>query len=178
MAVTEAEKYRSLLPTDRNPHWLQNGIVWDNSGTNWQLQFCLSFVFLFLFLFVWLYLKIANHDIKRERCCHIVCFPNVTFRCSAVTLYFSDSKNSNSCAGYAHACRHIHTDLREDTCAQANKHIKQHQTVSKWKSVSFMDCVMLQIIFYLVWHGSDFLRQCRSDWKTRFWYLAWQLHSN
>lgn len=119
MVVTEAENYRSLPPTDRNSHWLQNRIVWDNSGTNWQLQFCLSFVFPFLSLFVWLHLKIANHDIKRERCCHIVCFPIVTLCCSAVTLYFSDSKNSNSCThthrltwGYMHKGKQTKSNIK------------------------------------------------------------------
>lgn len=34
------------------PTRLQNGIVWDNSGTNWQLQFCLSFVLFFLPFFL------------------------------------------------------------------------------------------------------------------------------
>lgn len=44
-AATKKDSSRSLLPTDRNAHWLQIGMVWDNSGTNWQLQLCLSFVF-------------------------------------------------------------------------------------------------------------------------------------
>lgn len=136
MAATEAGKYRKLLPTDRNPHWLQNGIVRGDSGTNWQLQFCFSFVFLFVVLFVWLHLKIANHVIKRQHCCHIVCFPNVTFLCSAVTLYFSDSKNSHSCAGGCSACTHTRRPARGYMLKrkQTQSNIKQYQSENQCPS--------------------------------------------
>lgn len=96
---------------------------WDSLG---QLRdklttsiFIFPLFFLLLLLFVWLHLKIVNRCIKNGKSsCHIVCFPNVTFPCSAVTFHFFQiPKNSNSCAGCACACSHIQTEWHEDACA-------------------------------------------------------------
>lgn len=100
----------------------------------------------------------------------LFCKCNLSLLCSH-SLFFRFQKIPT------HACTNTRAHMWIDARKQTNR-IKQHQRVSKWKSVSFMDCVMLQIIFCFAWHSSDFLRQCRSDLKIRFWYLTWQLHSN
>lgn len=158
MTVTEAEKYRKLLPTDRNPHWLQNGIVWDNSGTNWQLQFCVSFVFLFSVLFVRLHLKIANHDIKRHHCCHTVCSPNVTFRCSAVTLYFSDFKCLNSRVGKVHVSTHVHRLAQGCTLKrkQTKSNVRRYQSENQ--------CPSWIVWLFSVWFGTALIFKTGQIW--------------
>lgn len=158
-ALTEAEKCAQKC--DRNPHWLQNGIVWDNSGTNWQLQFCLSFCF---FLFVWLAFEDCQSRYQKRTLLSYSLFSKRNLF-AALQSHSISQIPKNSCWMPTHTHRLARGYVRK---RQTNK-IKQHQTVSKWKSVSFMDCVMLLIIFCSAWHSSDFLRQCRSDFKIRFW---------
>lgn len=138
MAVTDR------LPADRNPH---QAAEWDSLGqlryklTTSILPFlCFCFFLLlslsFHFLCVWLHLKIPNCNIKRERCCHTVCFPNVTFCCSSVRLNsseFKKTKNRRKIYLMCRACRCtcLHTNRRvHGHTLQTNK-IKQHQTASK-----------------------------------------------
>lgn len=156
------ERQWSLLPTDRNPHWLQIGMVWDNSGTNWQLQFCLSFVFLLFTPLCSAAFEDCQSLYEKRKLLSYSLFSkcNLSMLCSHIPFFFfSDSKYLNSCAGYAHACMPAHTYTQTGMTIhvheQTNEH-KQHQTVSKWKSLSFMDCVMLQIVICLAWHSADF----------------------
>lgn len=166
-SATKKESSKSLLPADRNPHWLQTGMVWDNSGTNWQLQLCLSFVSVLFLLFVGLHLKIVNRCMKRGSSCHIVCFPNVTSSCSAVTFHIFQIPNIETRVRATHMQAHI--DWEKEPCI--NKH-KQHQKESKRKCESVLDCVMLQTVISLAWHDADgffllLLFQRRSDLKIR-----------
>lgn len=92
---------------------------------NFNRAFLLCSVF--LLLFVGLHLKIVNRCMKRGSSCHIVCFPNVTSSCSAVTFHIFQIPNTET--HVRATLMHAHIDWEKETCI--NKH--KHQTESKWK---------------------------------------------
>lgn len=173
----------SVLPTDRNPHWLQIGMVWDNSGTNWQLQFCLSFVFLLFTPLCSAAFEDCQSLYEKRKLLSYSLFSkcNLSMLCSRIS-FFSDSKYLNSCVGYTHACVPAHTytaDWHEDTCAWTNKRTQTTSNSIKVKiSVLHGLCDVTDCYLLGLAQRRFFLRRCRSDLKIRFWYLAWQLQSD
>lgn len=174
-AATKKDSCRSLLPTDRNPHWLQIGMIWDNSGTNWQLQSCFSFVFCLFTPLCWAAFEDCQslHE-KRKFLSYSVFSKCNLFMLSSHIPYFSDSKYWDSREGYTDACPH--------RLGEGNVH-KQTQTSNRIKVEMLVflglcdvtDCCLLglaQLRCFVLFF------QCRSDLKIRVWYLAWQLHSN
>lgn len=130
------------------PTRLQNGIVWDNSGTNWQLQFCLSFVFVFFFFSLSLLslplCVVAFEDSQLQYQKRALLSYSLFSNCNLLLLlshtqFFRIQKieeKSISCAGHADAHAYIQTDGYTDTRSKQTKsnNIKRHQSENQCPS--------------------------------------------